>query len=231
MANVTVLDREIYDEVLASQILRVPQSTLHWWLEGGERRGRQYEPVLRVAPTGSRTVTWGEFVEARYLREYRRKLLVPLPELRAFIAVLREKVGVTYPLATARPWVGPGRRLLLEAEREAGLDPDLWPCVEPATGAVPLLLPGAQAFYDRVEFEDAEDGVALRVWPLGRHERLVIDPTVRFGQPAIKGIPTEALAGQVRAGDSIEAVAEDFDLSLDDVMAALRYEQAEEVAA
>jgi uncharacterized protein (DUF433 family) len=114
---------------------------------------------------------------------------------------------------------------------EADLDPELWPCIEPATGAIPLLLPGAQAFYERVEFGEAEDGVALRVWPLGRRDPLVIDPSVRFGQPTIHGIPTEALAGQVRAGDTIEAVADDFDLSLDDVIVALRYEQTEDAAA
>jgi uncharacterized protein (DUF433 family) len=229
--NVTVLDRELYDETLAAQVLRVPPSTLHWWLEGGERRGRRYEPVLRAASTGSKTVTWGEFVEARYLREYRRTHLVPLLRLRAFISTLRQELGVPYPLATARPWVGPGRRLFLEAQRVAELEPDLWACVEPASGATPLLLPGAQAFYERVEFPEDADGVALRVWPLGRKTPLVIDPHVRFGQPTVRGIPTAALTGQVRAGDSIEAVADDFNLSLDDVVVALSYENSEDVAA
>jgi uncharacterized protein (DUF433 family) len=229
--RVDLLDRELYDEALASEILRVPRSTLHWWLEGGERRGRWYEPVIRPEPTGSKTVTWGEFVECRYLREYRRRLLVPLPEVRAFIAVLRKSIGVRYPLATSRPWVGPGRRLLLEAQREAGLDPELWPCIEPATGATPLLLPGAQSFYERVEFDETEQGVAIRLWPMTRVAPLVIDPSVRFGQPTVRGVPTDALAGQVQAGDSVEAVAEDFGLTLDDVIVALRYERAEDVAA
>jgi uncharacterized protein (DUF433 family) len=227
----TILDREIYDETLAARALRVPQSTLHWWLQGGQRNGRSYEPVLRVEPSKSKTVTWGEFVEARYLREYRRTYRVPLPQVRAFIAALRRESDVAYPLATARPWVGPGRRLLLEAQREANLDPDLWACFEPASGAVPLLLPGALAFYERVEFSDAEDGVAVRVRPLGPKAPLVIDPHVRYGQPTIRGIPTEALSGQVRAGDAIEAVADDFNLSLDDVIVALNYESTEDLAA
>jgi uncharacterized protein (DUF433 family) len=153
--------------------------------------------------------------------------------LRAFIATLRQELGVQYPLATARPWVGPGRRLFLEAQRVADLEPDLWACIEPASGATPLLLPGAQAFYERVEFPDNnEDGVALRVWPLGRKAPLVIDPLVRFGQPTVHGIPTLALAGQVRAGDSMEAVADDFNLSLNDVIVAMGYENnTEDLAA
>jgi uncharacterized protein (DUF433 family) len=47
----------------------------------------------------------------------------------------------------------------------------------------------------------------------------------------VRGIPTAALTGQVRAGDSIEAVADDFNLSLDDVVVALSYENSEDVAA
>ncbi len=64
--SISVLDRELYDIPLAASVLRVPASTLAWWLEGGKRNGRLYDPVIRPAPTGSKAVTWGEFVEARY---------------------------------------------------------------------------------------------------------------------------------------------------------------------
>ena len=53
-----ILDRELYSEAEAARLLRLAPSTLHWWLEGGERRGRAYRPVLRVEPTGSRSVSW-----------------------------------------------------------------------------------------------------------------------------------------------------------------------------
>ena len=50
-----------------------------YWLEGGVRRCHQYPPVIRTEPTGSKFVTWGEFIEARYLADYRRRrgALVP----------------------------------------------------------------------------------------------------------------------------------------------------------
>ena len=41
----------------------------------------RYAPVIRPEPTGDDLVTWGEFVELGYLREYRRKG-VPLQRLR-----------------------------------------------------------------------------------------------------------------------------------------------------
>ena len=31
----TVLDRKLYDEALAAEVLGVPRPTLHYWLEGG----------------------------------------------------------------------------------------------------------------------------------------------------------------------------------------------------
>jgi uncharacterized protein (DUF433 family) len=218
-----LLDRPLYDETLAAQVLKLSPSTLHWWLEGGIRNGRFYEPVLRRTPTGQHVVTWGEVVEARYLREYRRTLGVRLSKLRAFIAYLRDELDVPYPLASARPWVGAGRRLFVDAQMSADLPPELWACVEPHTGVMLLTHP-AESFLERVEFDDDQEGFVVRLWPAGRESPVVIDPEVRFGTPSVRGIPTEVLAEQVVAGDSIESVSADFNLDLTDVIAALSYE-------
>jgi uncharacterized protein (DUF433 family) len=222
VGTTTLLERELYDEQLAARILRVNPTTLHWWLEGGERGGRLYDPVLRREATGTRTVTWGELVEAWYLREYRRTHNVQLSRLRGFIGYLRDAMGVPYPLATARPWVAPHRRLMIEAQRASDLQPQLWAAYEPDTG-IQMLTHPAELFLARVEF-DQGDGDVVRVRPVGQDSPIVIDPLVRFGSPTVAGIPTEALAEQVRAGDSVESVADDFSLRLADVISALDYE-------
>jgi hypothetical protein len=87
----SVLDREMFSEAEASRLLRVPQSTLHWWLDGGTYRNRHYRPVIRFEATGGRSVTWAEFVEAGLLREYRRTHGVALSELRTVIDRLRDE--------------------------------------------------------------------------------------------------------------------------------------------
>jgi uncharacterized protein (DUF433 family) len=219
----TILDRELYDEALAAEVLGVPRPTLHYWLEGGNQRSQTYAPILRPAATGSNAVTWGELIEARYLREYRRSLGTSMQRLRAFIAHLRDELGVPYPLAHARPWVGPGRHFFISAQEQAGLPPELWACVEPQTGVM-LLLPPAESFLERVEFDGDEDGVVVRLRPSGPSSQVMIDPDVRFGSPTVQGIPTETLAEQVAAGDSVESVARDFDLDLATVIDALRFE-------
>ena len=217
----TVLDRELYDVQLAATVLQMPPSTLQWWLEGGRRHGKSYAPVIREEPTGDNVVTWGELVEARYLLGYRRDLGVRLPALRSWIALAREKLGVPYPLAHQRPWVGSGRRILTDAQMSAGLPEELWAMWEAASGQILLTAP-AESFLERVEFERDE---AVRIRPVGHQSPIVIDPLVRFGMATLKGIPTEAISEQVDGGDPIEVVADDFDLEVAEVVAALAYEK------
>jgi uncharacterized protein (DUF433 family) len=224
VGSLTLLNQPLYDEVLAASVLDMSRSTLHWWLEGGERNGRHYDPVLRPHPTGSKEVTWGELVEARYLRAYRRELGVKLGSLRAFIGYLRESLGVPYPLAHARPWVGADRHLLVAAQSETELDPDLWVAYEPPTGVVLLTAP-AESFLQRVEFDQNDEGIVIRLRPAGQDSPVVIDPEIRFGSPSVSGVPTETLDEMVRAGDSVESVASGYGLILDDVVAALEYER------
>src|SRR5262245_1341780 len=114
----------MYSEAEAARLLGVAQSTLNYWLEGGERRGRIYKPVIRVEPRGVRSVTLAEFVWSGLLSAYRRNS-VPMAELRRFIELLREHFGVPFPLADRRPLVS-GRQLVYQSQIDAGLEPDYW---------------------------------------------------------------------------------------------------------
>lgn len=52
--KVALLEREIYSEAEAAQLLKVSQSVLSYWLDGGERAGRTYGPIIRTRPRGGR---------------------------------------------------------------------------------------------------------------------------------------------------------------------------------
>ncbi len=225
MTIAQVLDREMYAEAEAARLLRVPQQTLHYWLEGGERRGKLYRPVLRVEPRGTRQVTWAEFVEAALLREYRRTHSVPMNELRNFIDRLREHYGVPYPLAHHQPYVsGSGRQLVYEAQTDSGLDPE-FALVAFASNQL-LLTPASQSFLDRVSWVD---DVAARWRPAADPESSVrIEPDVRFGKPAVGGVSTEVIWEQSEAGEAVEDLAEIFGLSVSDVRWALSYESSQQ---
>ena len=227
MATLSVLEREMFSEAEAARLLRVPQSTLHYWLDGGESRRKTYKPVIRLQPRGDRSVTWAEFVEAGLLREYRRTHRVPMAELRTFIDLLREELGVPYPLAHRKPFVSEGRQLVLQAQDDSGLDADY--CLVAVIRGQLILTPPAEAFVERVTWE----GDLAAGWrPHDDPDSPVrMEPDVRFGLPSVKGVRTEVLWEHIDAGEGIEDVAEAFDLAVSDVRWALAYENSLHAAA
>ncbi|GAB3806497.1 DUF433 domain-containing protein [Micromonospora zhanjiangensis] len=215
----SVLDREMYSEAEAARLLRVRQSTLHYWLEGSQGHRKTYKPILRDTPRGTRTVSWAEFVEAGFLREYRRTHNVPMAELRKFIELLRETFGVPYPLADRRPFVS-GKSLVFDAQTAAGLGVDFW--MVTVAGDQLLLTTPADAFCRRVEWDD---NVAVRYSPDANPESPVrVQPDVRFGKPSIKGVSTEVISEQHDAGEDTRTIAEMYALDVSDVSWALAYE-------
>lgn len=223
---VNVLEREMFTEAEAARLLRVPQRTLNYWLEGGIYRGVTYRPVIRVEPRGGHNaVTWAEFVEAGLLRQYRRQHHVPMAELRAFIDQVRRDFGIPYPLADQRPFVS-GRELLAKAQEDTGLDAGL--CLVATVRGQYVLTPAADAFYERVTWE----GDTAAAWRPHDDPQspVLMQPGMRAGRPAVKGISTEVLWEQEQAGEAVSDIAADFDLTEEDVLWAISYENSARAA-
>jgi len=216
--DISVLDRPLYTTADAARILDIPPTTLAWWLDGGVRRGRAYAPVLREEPRPNSLVTWAEFVEARLLRGY-RKAGVPLQNIRPFIARVRERLGIPYPLAHYRPFIDHGQ-LVYDLQRDVDLDERLY-LVRPGDGDQLQLAPPVEEFLEVVELD--EDMVVARMRPLGKQSELAIDPEVRFGQPQIRGIRAEVIAETADAEGEV-AAAEAWDLPIGDVRDAVRWQ-------
>jgi len=215
----------MYTEAGAARLLRVAPGTLHYWLEGGTRGKRTYKPVIREEATGSRTVTWAEFVEAGLLRQYRRKHNVPMLELRGFIDRLRERLDVPYPLAHCRPYVG-GRQLIFEAQNAAKLGAD-FALVAEVSGQY-VLTPAAQEFFERVTWDG---DIAVRWRPdANTDSQVIIDPDIRSGRPSVGGISTEILWEQTDAGEDERDLADTYGLTLAQVRWALAYELPRQAA-
>jgi uncharacterized protein (DUF433 family) len=49
---------------------------------------------------------------------------------------------------------------------------------------------------------------------------VTVDPAQNFGEPTINGVPVATLTGMIWAGDSVDFVAEDFDLTRPQVLVA-----------
>ena len=54
---------------------------------------------------------------------------------------------------------------------------------------------------------------------------IVVDPAIRLGKPVIKGtrVPVEILVGKVAGGMTVDEVADEYDVTPDNVRAALGY--------
>ncbi|MGH3802373.1 MAG: DUF433 domain-containing protein [Pseudonocardiaceae bacterium] len=217
---VNVLDREMFSEAEAARLLRLSQSTLNYWLEGGTRRGKTYRPVIRPEARGVRApVTWAEFVEAGLLRMYRRNNNVPMAELRAFIDQLRDRYGIPYPLADRRPFVI-DRQLVHEAQDAAGLDADF--CLVAEVRGQFVLTAPSDEYFKRVTWEN-DIAVAWRPHD-DPNSPVRMTPELRFGKPAIGGISTEVIWEHATGGEDELEIAAAFDLDVSDVRWALAYE-------
>jgi uncharacterized protein (DUF433 family) len=220
-----LLDRPLYSMSQVDRLLVLPPGTARRWIDGYERRGRFYHPVIRIEPTGSDIVTWGELVEARFLAEYRMRG-APIVRMRPAILELRREFG-RYPLAHARPLID-GRELVLRVQESVGLDRALLMVVV-RSGQLTLADP-ASHFVRSVEFGDDEDRTIERIHPLRDDRAVTVDPLRQFGEPVVRSVPTAVIAELFDAGDTAESIAELYELDRDDIEAALRYERERSMA-
>jgi uncharacterized protein (DUF433 family) len=214
----SLLDRAIYSYADVDRLVGLHSGTARRWLEGYQRTGRFYDPVLRPEPTGGDAVTWGEMVEARLLAEFRNRA-VPVQRLRPAIVRLRKEFG-PYPLAHARPLLDvEGRELVRVVQEQVGLERSLQ-LVVVRNGQL-VLADTAERFRSAVEYDG---DVAGRLKPDVRTPDVVMDPRRAFGQPAVRNVRTESLAEDYRAGTSREELADLYDLTAEQVDEAIRFE-------
>jgi uncharacterized protein (DUF433 family) len=219
--DVSILERSVYGLAEVAGLLGLRADRARAWLDGYERQGVRYAPVIRVDSTGSDIVTWGEFVELGYLREYRRKG-VPLQRLRPVIDALRSEFGTAYPLATAKPYIY-GKELVRELQEKNDIPRSI--AIVIATGQTIALADEATRFLKKVEFDPPGEGDVRLLRPAGAASPVVIDPLVRFGQPSVQGVATERLWELFDAGESVDEIAGGYDMSTEFVRAAVAYEE------
>jgi uncharacterized protein (DUF433 family) len=221
---VSLLDRPVYTYAEADRLLHLTPGTAKRWINGYERGGRWYDPVLRERPRETPWVTWGEFTETRLLAEY-RAALVPMIKLRPVVAWLRDQLQKRYPLAYGSTFVRPdGRELLVRAQEAAGLEQGLWMVVPSGQGA--LLTTGALRYQQATHFLE-ETGPAESIVADAGTPHVLFHPGRREGQPTVDGIRTRTIAELVSAGEPIDFVAATYDLPVDVVEQAVSYEASQ----
>ncbi|MYD40145.1 MAG: DUF433 domain-containing protein [Acidimicrobiia bacterium] len=227
--NTSILERPTYGISEAAKHLGIRRDRIRAWLDGYMRRGRVYPPVIRPQATGEETVTWGEFVELGYLREYRRKG-VSLQYLRPVIDELRNVFELPYPLATKNLYLN-GHEVVWKLQVQNNLPSALAMVVR--SGQMMMLAHEANSFFNKVEFDPNGGalGEARCIYPGGIDAYVRIDPLVCFGRPAIGGVATERLWELRAAGEEVSEIAADYEMPDHLVRTGVAFEEMQRVLA
>jgi uncharacterized protein (DUF433 family) len=212
--------REIpaYPLVEAARYAGVPLSTLRAWV--GERK--DVPAVIQLPEDSHGQLSFYNLVEAFVLGGLRRRHKQPLQQLRRDLATLRQlRPDVRHPFADL-DLATFARNLFVQSPDDV---------VNISRGGQLGLQTVLASVLKRVE--KGPTG-ARRLFPVTRADvdksprLVVIDPRVAFGRPVIAGtgIPTSVIHDRWKAGDSVAALAEDYDRTSEEIEEALRYEAA-----
>ncbi len=207
----------------AAHYLGLSRSTLRAWTLG--QRG--FRPVIAIADAQAKTLSFVNLVEAHVLAAIRRKHGVTLQSVRRALDYTRNKLGIERPLAHQQ-FETDGVDLFVEK---------LGATINVSRSGQLAMAKELRAHLDRIERDPK--GVPIKLYPFTRSPEaarqtrsIVIDPRVSFGRPVLAhtGVPTAVLADRYKAGDSIDALAQDFGASRAEIEEAIRCELALQVA-
>lgn len=204
--------KPLYSVAEVSRYARIQHATLRSWIQS--KSGDLLVPAAAhtVAP-----LSFINLVESHVLVALRRRYHVPMRQILKAVEWLKETRGVGHPLAEIDLETD-GREVFI---RELG-----HPVSASRKGqmGIDVIL---SRYLKRIE-RDPEN-LPIRFYPLTYEttpKLIVMDPAVAFGRPVIKGtrITTPMVFERYSGGESLQAIADDYDLAVTDIEEALRCE-------
>lgn len=212
----------------AARYLKVPESTYNTWVRGYVRRPPA-RPVVRGRPVvtsingppGKPIIPFVGLTESMVVAAFRRgtNYRIRLDEIRQAVRRLESELGIRHVLASQHLYTDGARILYDYAHRHvtnghAG----------PLSGLTQVV--DGQRVFDKIVADylkpirfDVDEWATEIVLPYPQRPILSVRPERAGGYPVfIHGsAPLDAVVSRVRAGDSLEAVARDFEVPLEDV--------------
>lgn len=228
----TIRRTPAYSFVEAAHYLNLPVSTLASWFRGQDykRDGeiRRFQPVIRLDGKPGEGLSFLNLVEAHVLAAIRREHCIPLQQVRRALEYVEQVLGLERPLSSARFETDGVDLLVRELEKLVNVSQEGQIEIETVV----------RAFLKRIKRDPA--GAPIKLYPFTRKtvldsepEPVEIDPRVAFGRPVLagRGVPTAVLADRFKAGDSLAALAQDYDTSTQVIEEAIRCELSRREAA
>jgi len=195
----------------AARHLQMPESTLDTWLAGGSG----LPLVHAVAPErrGWPRVPFVGIIEAYVLRAL-RELDFTMPDIRRAAELVRKEFDDPYALAKQRIATD-GVGLFVRVADESLVQ------ARDRQVAIPEVISNLLTF---IRWDAKGNPAQLRLPQYPAEAEVIIDPRFGWGAPVLakSKVPVEAMVSLWRTGESISAVAEEYDLPADVVENVLR---------
>ena len=220
-----------YAVIDAARYLRITAATLRTWLNGRSyptKKGRQSsEPLIQRPNLDLPQLSFTNLVEAHVLRIIRSAHQVKLDKVRKALDYMSQRLDTNHPLVTHR-FQTDGIDLFVDQMDEL---------VNVSRSGQLAMRETLKHLLTRVEWD--ENGIASRFFPItelvpepGSDKIIFLDPAIRFGKPIIAdtGVPTDIIVELYNAGDSIEAIANEYECTPLQVRTAIQFESQSRAA-
>lgn len=226
IANNDRRNKPAYGLAEAARYMKLPVATLRSWVVGRPysttKGGRQFKPLIHPPVKKPPTLSFWNLVEAHVLRALRTDHRVSIGAVRKALTYAEDALQIDRLLLSKELRTEGGRVFLQRYGELVELS---------ASGQLALRL----VFEDHLKrVEWGEWMFPIRLYPYSSSESaslertIAIDPAVAFGRPLLAraGVTTRTIAERIDAGESVAAVASDYDLREGEVEEAVLYERA-----
>lgn len=208
----------------AAHYVRLAPATLRSWVVGRPypvQRGEGFfQPLIRPADSNGHVLSFNNLIEAHVLRALRSDHGVPIRAVREALTYAEREFKIERLLLRKELTTTAGELFLDRYGELINLS---------ASGQI-AIRKILEAYLARVDWERS---FPIRLYPFLSGELLekrsiAIDPKIAFGRPILvkRSISTAVIAERIDAGESVESIASDYDLSSEEVEEAVVYERA-----
>jgi len=215
-------DQAAYGLPEAAVYLKVPKTTLRYWLTGSGK----LSPIIEPVEAGPIRLSFLNLLECHAVAGMRKIYDLKLPKVRSALRKISKEFPQPHPLIN----------VAFKTDRK-----DLF--IERMGKTINVSQPRDQLsldfYYMHLERVEIDPNGLFRFFPFVREPRrsepkiIEINPRIGFGKPVIAGtaISTAIIASRFNARESITALAEEYGCTPQQIEEAIRWESALPVAA
>lgn len=210
----------LYTLQQASRISGAKSSEVSRWLFGyNAGKSKRIAPLwqTQIKDVEEKVIGFRDLMELRIVKAFASHG-VPVQLIRVALTHAKEIFGTDYPFTSHR-FLTDGRSIFYEALDHGG--EELTDLVRRQLVFESIIRPH---LYEGIEF--SSHGQAVRWFPQ-KGKSIMLDPEISFGRPVLTayGVPTEVIAQAVKVEQNAKAVAAQFEIPVDKVRAAVKFEE------